>query len=394
MDCPDFFQVVAPAPSGPLFFLFDASRVHETIIAHEIGHVWVEMVLRIEDYRRLKNQSDLTRTIQFSHIQSFVMDLPVNDMLERRGFDMSVIARHEIEAIHTMAANCARGEKPGNKRILAGVISSLAGSLLEMERFPSKYGESIGTSLELIQRHLPEVFEPAKEYARLHPRRAIDQATAPRNYMAGVGLFLSRAGFAQQQDGEHPYGYANNNPVTYIDPDGVDPKLGDPPPCLTPEQCGQIAGVGPGSGSVIGVIFANCCADCARSIHDTWSQQGGKLTWYHECNHMFVHCISCCFLTRNAGDSCASVAQSLQDRLSKGHHSYPLGPGGSSQCRTQGCDSGIAGAGSKQSCFDYCISKWPFDGGPNCSSKTGPKIDCKGKNLTALPFPSGCKSGE
>jgi len=41
--------------------------------------------------------------------------------------------------------------------------------------------------------------------------------------MAGVGLFLSRVGFEQQMEGEHSYGYANNNPVTYFDPTGNRP---------------------------------------------------------------------------------------------------------------------------------------------------------------------------
>jgi hypothetical protein len=57
-----------------------------------------------------------------------------------------------------------------------------------------------------------------------------------RNYMPGVGLFLSRAGFTEQQAGEHPYGYAANNPVTGSDPSGLMPTNGQP--CFTrPPEC-------------------------------------------------------------------------------------------------------------------------------------------------------------
>ena len=182
--------------------------------------------------------------------------------------------------------------------------------------------------------------------------------------------------------------YVGNEPISASDPTGLSPSLSDPSPCLSPERCEQIAGVGPGSGSVIGVLFANCCADCTKSIVNSW----WNTTW-HDCNHMFAHCISCCFLTRFAGSDCASTAQGLQNRFRKGRpRNYPYGPDDRSECRSQACDSGIAGASSKSSCYDYCISKWPFDGPPNCSSKTGPKVDCKGQKITMPPFPPGCKS--
>ncbi len=67
-----------------------------------------------------------------------------------------------------------------------------------------------------------------EEYAGLNARKAIDPSTGSRNYMGGVGLFLSRAGFAQQRAGEHPYGYAANNPVMYLDPTGLFPRANCP----------------------------------------------------------------------------------------------------------------------------------------------------------------------
>ncbi len=173
------FHLVLVAPTLPeLFFLLDASRIHETIIAHELGHIRVEMVERIEDFRHPRDQSDLPKITQFYHIQSFVMDLRVNDMLERRGFDMSIIAGHQVETIHNFAANCARGEKPSNPRVLAGIINSLAGALLEMERFPAKSSNAIKDSIELIQSHLPEAFEPARGFVESVLRHGYDSCEA------------------------------------------------------------------------------------------------------------------------------------------------------------------------------------------------------------------------
>jgi hypothetical protein len=48
----------------------------------------------------------------------------------------------------------------------------------------------------------------------------------PRPYMAGTGRFLTAARWNEQLQGEHPYAYANNNPVTYIDPSGDKPQRG------------------------------------------------------------------------------------------------------------------------------------------------------------------------
>lgn len=45
---------------------------------------------------------------------------------------------------------------------------------------------------------------------------------------AMFGRWLSRVGWEQQMAGEHPYGYAFNNPSTYTDPSGLDPVGWDP----------------------------------------------------------------------------------------------------------------------------------------------------------------------
>ena len=171
-------QVLVSASLPDLYFLFDASKIHETILAHELGHIWVEMVDRVEDNRHPKEQADLPKITQFYQIQSFVMDLRVNDLLERRGFDMSIIANHQMEAITNIGNQAVAGNRPGNARILGGVISFLAGALLEIDRFPAKSKASMRTSLELIERHMPEVFEPAKALVQSVLRNGYDTCEA------------------------------------------------------------------------------------------------------------------------------------------------------------------------------------------------------------------------
>ncbi|MBL1149172.1 MAG: hypothetical protein D8M53_03065 [Armatimonadetes bacterium] len=49
-----------------------------------------------------------------------------------------------------------------------------------------------------------------------------------RPYMAGLGRFLTEARLAERLGGEHPYGYAMNNPTTYTDPSGLTPTTCSP----------------------------------------------------------------------------------------------------------------------------------------------------------------------
>ena len=157
-------QVTFPALGDKLYVLFDAAELHETLVAHELGHIWVERVEQKEDYRHPKDQSNLPRATQFYHVQSFVMDLCVNDLLIRRGFDMSVIAADQAQTIVNYAENVAKRRPMRGKRVLAGVINTLAGALLEMERFPGGWAGRIRTALDMIEIGLPEAFEPARGF--------------------------------------------------------------------------------------------------------------------------------------------------------------------------------------------------------------------------------------
>ena len=45
-----------------------------------------------------------------------------------------------------------------------------------------------------------------------------------RSYSPGLARFLTQVRLEELIGGEHPYGYAQNNPVTYTDPSGLKPQ--------------------------------------------------------------------------------------------------------------------------------------------------------------------------
>ncbi|HVL38289.1 MAG TPA: hypothetical protein VM328_02750 [Fimbriimonadaceae bacterium] len=151
-----------------------------------------------------------------------------------------------------------------------------------------------------------------------------------RFYMAGTARFLTRVREAEWLGGEHPYAYAMNNPVTYVDPSGNHPQGcpthgGEPgcvfsgPPgsqsdpaywhCQTPYPwtppsfnfwsgitwgygncCGPTRKCGPGSKTY-------SCTDAACKAHDICvgpSVGGGIINWL-PCNRKFCNDIKYCW---------------------------------------------------------------------------------------------------
>ncbi|MBI5832644.1 MAG: hypothetical protein HZB16_10105 [Armatimonadetes bacterium] len=51
----------------------------------------------------------------------------------------------------------------------------------------------------------------------------LGRLTDGRGYMPGMGRWLSRVAFEEQELGEHPYGYGLNSPATQTDPSGLSP---------------------------------------------------------------------------------------------------------------------------------------------------------------------------
>ncbi|MBI5834427.1 MAG: hypothetical protein HZB16_19185, partial [Armatimonadetes bacterium] len=104
---PGRHQVLNTQDPRCILFHLDAQDLHEIVLAHELGHIWLELVEGIEDFRVPRSLADLPRVTQLHLVQSFVLDIRVNALLAQRGFDLSVIDDAEQDALRTLAQQCA-----------------------------------------------------------------------------------------------------------------------------------------------------------------------------------------------------------------------------------------------------------------------------------------------
>ena len=138
-------------PEANLLFL-DAARIHETIIAHEFGHAWVQYVDDCEDFRVLEDTSNPQRMRQVSLVQSFVLDLKVNDLLRRKGFDMSPIEEDQAHTLANLGQMLARGRRFEMAREEAFYAMQVADAMVRRELADAtSYLVRLDSSLELIR---------------------------------------------------------------------------------------------------------------------------------------------------------------------------------------------------------------------------------------------------
>lgn len=139
-----------------------------------------------------------------------------------------------------------------------------------------------------------------------------------RTYSPGLARWLTKARMEEMLAGEHPYGYANNNPTTYTDPSGLSPFK---------------------------------CERCAYSLAGQYF-----ITEIHWCCHEYVHCLICCILNHEFDSDCAINMQNRQagDPIVKAN-------------RLKWCKVGIVGNVDTARCGDHCKANTPpCRKGKNC----------------------------
>lgn len=171
---PDGHWVDTIGNGGANLLFIDAAQIHETHLAHEIGHLWIQYVEQSEDERVMEDVSDPARLHQLSFIQSFVTDLRVNQIIAEKGFDVSVIVEDQEASIASLGRAIEAGYRPENPREGVFMALALAVQVLEERSSGSNALAKVDDTLEMVTRLEPELARLATGFADAVDRHGYD----------------------------------------------------------------------------------------------------------------------------------------------------------------------------------------------------------------------------
>ncbi len=166
-------------PSEVRLFL-DAKNAHQTLIAHELMHLWMWFVEGNEGEKTLKDRSDNARKNQLDFIQSFVLDIRVNDLIEKRGFDMSLIAQDQVNGLVALRKSILIPEFTPNLRERLLYSLQIAGAVLEQKRWTQEMQIQLAGMLEFFEVAVPKIYGMALQLVEIVSRQPLDTRDAMR----------------------------------------------------------------------------------------------------------------------------------------------------------------------------------------------------------------------
>ncbi|MHC4507237.1 MAG: hypothetical protein ACYTFI_28525, partial [Planctomycetota bacterium] len=92
-----------------MLVLVDSNLCREDIMAHELMHIWLDLIEGYEDHRRYRDVTNGRNSFTVLDIQSFVIDCKVQEKLIERGFPLRKFTDDIVEPLF----DCARAMEGG-----------------------------------------------------------------------------------------------------------------------------------------------------------------------------------------------------------------------------------------------------------------------------------------
>ncbi len=155
----------------------DVQNAPETLIAHELMHLWMWFVEGHEGEKSLRDRSDKAMNNQLDFIQSFVLDVRVNELIEKRGFDMSVICDDQIRGLEALRELLLLPGFSPNRREQLLYCLQIAGAVVEQKRQSEAMRKKLSGILEYFEAATPGIYGFAMQLVQIVNRRPLDTRT-------------------------------------------------------------------------------------------------------------------------------------------------------------------------------------------------------------------------
>ena len=166
------------------YIFLDVANADETLIAHELAHLWLTYVQQDGDgCRSMRDRSDHGKINQLDFVQSFVLDLQVNDLIEKRGFDMSPMSQDHINGLTTLRDAIALGHKPPTPREALFDSLLIAGAVLEQKRWPAELKLRLTDLMAFFEATMPDLYRTSIQLIEIVQRHGCDSREAVRKVM-------------------------------------------------------------------------------------------------------------------------------------------------------------------------------------------------------------------
>lgn len=169
----------------------DAARVHESILAHELAHLWIEYVELAEDNRVFRAIDDVPRMNQLCFIQSFVLDQWVNELIGEKGFNVELIRTHEAEAVASLGNALRSGYTPPNSREGIFMCMILAAEMLNHLMGRTVNANALKEAIEVAPHDIRHATFALAETVLHHGYRSRDQVRASIDECLRIGFEFS-----------------------------------------------------------------------------------------------------------------------------------------------------------------------------------------------------------
>jgi len=185
--------------------IVDSNECREDILAHELMHIWLDLVADHEDHRIYRDSSDGRGVFTVISVQSFVIDCKVQEKLMERGFPLRKFTSDIVDTLHQQAMASEAGFALANRSQEAVIARLLARpwAVPELYEFTDDDWKKIRHARAVIERQLPRLVRLADGFVkafRRHPYTEKREALKLIDECLGLQFGYVQQDFDQARD--------------------------------------------------------------------------------------------------------------------------------------------------------------------------------------------------